>query len=407
MWRGLNLREHTEVALKAIPVAARGEGATEFEREVRDRVEHPFILPIFDQYVEGEYAWLVMPLAAGSLADALRHIGRFERPLALRVVLNLCGALAAVDDAGMVHRDVKPGNVMVMADGGVRLTDFGIVHVRRSGCTRTGTAVGTPEYMAPEQRSPPYKVRPATDVYALAMLLAELRTGERPGDVFVAKVAQALRARLREVGETDDSLADLVIAAMAHDPLERTATAFLFAEGLLRLAGPVAEDTRGLLGLFEPLGHVSSGLISPVAPSLASKFTAPQPPWTPASFVWVVGGATLAFAGGVGANRVSSWLEVGVAGIPSEWGPVERCADPWASLTDQRVMGPRESVGASAQDLDNDGHVDVVFASQHLHLLGNGGSGARRGRDMASRSGEHRDRPGRSQWRWSRGSARS
>lgn len=152
----------------------------EREAEVVMRLKHPNIVPTLDYGVDKGYAYLVMPmLKVGSLADRLR-----EGPLTPleggRVVMQLSSALQLAHGQGVVHRDVKPSNVLLDDQGNALLSDFGLARIHDASVSLTGSALlGTPAYMSPEQARGE-KVGPASDQYSLGVILYQLCTGHLP-----------------------------------------------------------------------------------------------------------------------------------------------------------------------------------------------------------------------------------
>jgi serine/threonine-protein kinase len=183
------------VALKSLSVSARG-GAAErqaFQRFLREaeaarRLDHPRIVRLFD--VDPDAGLLVFEhLPGGTLGDRLaeaRGEGTGLSPaLVRRLGLELLGALDAAHAAGVIHRDVKPANVLFDATGGAKLADFGAAHLLDFGGTQTGGFIGTLGYLAPEQVSDA-PIGPAADLYALGVTLFEALTGRQPftgGDI--------------------------------------------------------------------------------------------------------------------------------------------------------------------------------------------------------------------------------
>ena len=141
------------------------------------KVKHPNVVQVFDAGEEDGEAWLVMELVEGGTLASRIPLAPRE---AVRVMSAVCEALQAVHDAGLVHRDVKPENVLLTASGQVKLSDFGIAReTAGKGLTRPGAAMGTPGYVAPEVLAGQAATVRA-DVYALGAMLRQLVTGQTP-----------------------------------------------------------------------------------------------------------------------------------------------------------------------------------------------------------------------------------
>jgi len=187
VWLAWDEHLEREVALKVIPSDESGPGIGRAEREARvaARMNHPGIVSLFELGRDDEAFYLVSELVRGAtLADLLRAGALSDRDLA-RIGIALCEALAYAHASGVIHRDVKPANVMVVGEpaagaGFAKLTDFGVAHLASGDpLTRTGDVVGTLAYMAPEQADGE-RVGPPADVYALALTLYEGFSGENP-----------------------------------------------------------------------------------------------------------------------------------------------------------------------------------------------------------------------------------
>jgi serine/threonine protein kinase/ribosomal protein S27AE len=173
-----------EVAIKVLPIAFGHDQsfADRFNREARAmaRLSHPNIVTIHDAGEDQGRLYIVMAyIPGGTLKD--RMAGPLDLREVVRVVNGLAQALSYAHERGIVHRDVKPVNVLMDTDGRPILSDFGIVKVmtEREGLTRAGAGVGTPEYMSPEQcRGGPVDAR--ADIYALGVLVFEMLTGRTP-----------------------------------------------------------------------------------------------------------------------------------------------------------------------------------------------------------------------------------
>ena len=195
------------------------------------RLRHPAILPL---HAAGELegrGYMVVDLArGGSLLDHVRQNGLLAVGPAADVAISVLGALAAAHAAGIVHRDVKPGNVLLDPGGGVLLADFGSALNMAADIDRhtaTGDALGTFLYMAPEQRADARRAGPASDLYALATMLVRVTTPGKPRDLFMAAPGDARWDAVPAV------IRDLCIHATRLDPLARPQDAADMAERLL------------------------------------------------------------------------------------------------------------------------------------------------------------------------------
>ncbi|MDQ3953073.1 MAG: protein kinase [Actinomycetota bacterium] len=201
-----------------------------FEREARAAaaLSHPNVASVFDYGEDEATRFIVMELAPGrDLARVLREDGRLPPERARAIGVQICAALAHAHSAGLVHRDVKPANVIVDESGGVKVTDFGIA--RASGettLTATGSVLGSAQYMAPEQASGA-PVTPATDVYSAGIVLYEMLTnavpftGDSPVSVAMRHVSDEVPAPSSVVPGVPESLDRIVSRATAKDPARR------------------------------------------------------------------------------------------------------------------------------------------------------------------------------------------
>jgi hypothetical protein len=249
----------TEVAIKllpAMPLEAAAAVRERFAREARltARVQHPGVVKVLASDVAGDRPYLVLELVCGETLRQRLARGPMTIPEAARAAAATADVLAAAHAEGVLHRDIKPDNVMLAQDGSVRVLDFGIARAISDDAplTRTGEILGTPEYMAPEQLlDGPEATDARTDVHALGVLLYELLTQRSP--FHGANLFQALKlvesfvppapSSLRQLVPT--ALDEVVLRALQKRPKDRTPTAFEFANAV-REAVPAARPERAI-----------------------------------------------------------------------------------------------------------------------------------------------------------------
>jgi hypothetical protein len=186
VWLAHDERLDRPVAVKRIPLEGGENPRAEREALAAARLAHPGIVALYEAGRDDEAWWLVSELVRGRTLADLEREGALSDLDVVRIGLALCGALEHAHARGVIHRDVKPGNVMVpdsVEDGAgtAKLTDFGIARLAEleDALTRTGDVVGTLAYMAPEQAEG-RRITPAADLYALALVLYEAFSGTNP-----------------------------------------------------------------------------------------------------------------------------------------------------------------------------------------------------------------------------------
>ena len=193
VFRARQLDLDRDVAIKFIAERADDPSFGErFEREARTmaRLNHPNIVTIHSHGRTADgHGFIVMEYVAGGDLAQLIAAGRIPEPVALSLVEQVCSALAYAHEQGCVHRDIKPGNILIDTKGRVKVADFGLVKLlgesaATSALTVTGLGVGTPLYAAPEQTKLGAPVDHRADIYALGVLLYEMLTGEVPRGIF-------------------------------------------------------------------------------------------------------------------------------------------------------------------------------------------------------------------------------
>ena len=242
VYDGLDLRLERAVAVKLLrpEMAARDDVRTRFEAEARAAagLSHPNAVAVFDTGEHEGVPYLVMERLPGTtLADRIAE-GPVDPVWVCGAACGVLGALAVAHEAGIVHRDVKPGNILVAADGTAKIADFGIAKsvspsdgsTGGKDLTATGQLLGTPAYLAPE-RIEGEPASPRSDLWALGVVLYEALTGEKPFtgrtplEVASAVVSGNYVPLLTRRPDVDPLLASTVERAMATDPERRFATA--------------------------------------------------------------------------------------------------------------------------------------------------------------------------------------
>jgi serine/threonine protein kinase len=239
-----------------------------FQREAQavGRCVHPNIVAIYDFAVHEGNPFIAMEYVEGSnLSQALTRSGRFTPDTAIDVIGQVLDALACAHGAGIVHRDVKPANIL-LSDGRVKMTDFGISRSADSALTQSGSVIGSPSYMSPEQcRGDAVDVR--SDLFSTGVVLYELLSGERPfvarslAEVALQIMHQPAPALAAKCPGLSSAIVSVVDRALAKRPEDRFASAAGMAAALRQAdqdadrtviaRGPVTSFTDATLSTIE------------------------------------------------------------------------------------------------------------------------------------------------------------
>jgi serine/threonine protein kinase len=266
VYRAMQLALRREVAVKVLPSALTDQpGYLERfnrEAELAARMEHPNIVPVYDYGRQDDVTFIVMRLITGkTLIERMQryHYDVQSRP-SLREIANLltsmAGALDYAHEKGVIHRDIKPGNIMFDERGTPYISDFGIAQLveASTSLTQTGALIGTPAYMAPEMWRDE-SVTPTIDQYALAVVIYELLTGRRPFEADTPYVL--LTKHLNETPPpphtlrpgTPEAISDVLSRALAKKAEDRFETVGAFATAFDGAAAQVSEAFTGFFAL--------------------------------------------------------------------------------------------------------------------------------------------------------------
>ena len=248
VYKGRDTRLDRHVALKVCTIPDDGTALERFRREAKAAasLSHANLCPVHEFDVRDGIAYIAMGFIEGpSLAQWLRT-QTLEPCKAARLVLKLARAMQEAHDAGVIHRDLKPGNVAINKKGEPVILDFGLARQlddQRLRLTQQGGTMGTPAYMAPEQAMDAAEVGPAADVYSLGVMLYETMTGKVP---FSASSVMALMRKVvddppeppsRHNPAIDAELEAVCLKALAKTPQERYGSMQEFAIALARAIG--------------------------------------------------------------------------------------------------------------------------------------------------------------------------
>jgi serine/threonine-protein kinase len=236
---------------------------TRFLREARlaAALAHPNVVQVFDAGEDGGRPYIVMECVDGeTLAEVVARRGRLPAGEAVALALQACAGLQHAHDAGLVHRDVKPQNLLLRGDGTLKLVDFGIARAaEETRLTQTGTVLGTAAYLAPEQAAGE-EVTSAADVYSLGAVLYELLAGRTPytfetlAELAHRQSTEPIEPIAELAPDVPAALEDVVMRCLARNPAYRPASAAELAAEL-RAALPreaATAETKPLAAAFPP-----------------------------------------------------------------------------------------------------------------------------------------------------------
>jgi len=375
-----DVKHDRPVAVKVLkPDLAATLGHERFLREIQvtARLQHPNILPLYDSGDADGLLYYVMPYVVGeSLSELLAREKQLGLEDAVAIAREVAEALAYAHSYGLIHRDIKPDNVM-MSNGHAIVADFGIARaLSEAGAqklTQTGMAVGTPAYMSPEQAAGDPGVDTRADVYSLGCMLYEMLVGQIP---FTGPNAMAILARHTMDHVTPPSimrqsippeLEDVVLRAMEKVPADRYRTAGEVVDALKAIergAGRVSGPRASIRARSSQMGVRASqmGMRTPQALEGLEE-TRPRRRWP--LFAGIGGGVVVVLGAG-------AWLLFGRGGAPAV--PVVGGLDPRnIAVLYFQDLSPDSSLGAIADGI-TEGLINQLASVQQLHVVSRNGS---------------------------------
>ncbi|HET6499099.1 MAG TPA: Stk1 family PASTA domain-containing Ser/Thr kinase [Coriobacteriia bacterium] len=278
------------------------------EAQAAGNLSHPAIVNIYDWGGDNETYYIVMEYVRGTdLKRVVDERGAVDPLKAAEYAAQVCAALAVAHGYDIIHRDIKPHNIVLMPDGGVKVMDFGIARAGNTTMTQTGSVLGTAQYVSPEQAQG-RALGPASDLYSLGVVLYELVTGRPPfsADTPVAVALKQVNEEpvppRRVNPDVPEALEAVILRAMRKDPAARYASAQEMRADLKRVlsGAPVEAATAAP-------GRVDETSVLPAVPRAADGGPRVRPvpvrrrtwPWVVALAVLAVAGVGVAWAAGV------------------------------------------------------------------------------------------------------------
>jgi eukaryotic-like serine/threonine-protein kinase len=335
-----------DVAIKVLP-ADTVEGADarrRFHREARaaSALNHPSVVAIYEIGSADGIDFIAMEYVPGQTLRELLRRRLFSAPEAARYAFQIADALAKAHAAGVVHRDLKPGNIMITDDGLVKVLDFGIARLSEAAApvpgdattksvfaTREGIALGTVAYMSPEQGRGE-EAGPQSDIFSLGIVLFEMLSGQKPfgGDTDLARLHSLHFSPPKDLR---------VVSPDLPDGLVRVVQRMLEKDLGARYASMA--EVRQALGPF--VGHAPDPAAAPSSPDRARHVVdAPRPPRRAVRRIALAGVALLAIAAAIGVARVA-WMSMSAARVPGAGelaAPVAEPASPYDLVRQARAL---------------------------------------------------------------------
>ena len=223
----LELDRKIALKLLSFEYATDSEFIVRFKQEAKAaaRLNHPNIVTIYEMKQVGDYAFIAMEYIDGETLADLNAKGTLPQNRALEITIQICEGLRKAHQAGVIHRDLKPGNIMINLDGGVKILDLGLAKlIGDTGITRSGKTMGTPHYMSPEQVKGKKGIDQRSDIFSFGVVLYEMLTKELPfqGDNMLTIALEIVHINAQPISdytsETSPGLQKIVEKALKKDP---------------------------------------------------------------------------------------------------------------------------------------------------------------------------------------------
>ena len=260
VWKGYDIELGRVVAIKAL----RGDLTNEESKLLRLRAEahnsanlaHPNIAALFEYYEHDSIGFLIMEyVPSDSLADIYRSRGSLEPTELLPILIQTARGLYVAHSHGVIHRDVKPANIMVSETGEVKITDFGVSYSTNQGqITQDGMVVGTAQYISPEQAQG-LQATPQSDIYSLGVVAYEGLCGHRPftGATPVDIAAAHVNDPVPPLPDSiDTQLTSFIMSMLAKDPRDRPANALVVSHTLAKIEQRLLDQQIGQTEMMDP-----------------------------------------------------------------------------------------------------------------------------------------------------------
>jgi serine/threonine protein kinase len=258
------------------------------EGAVLATLQHPNIVEVLGTFLEGGMSSIVMELLEGGTLRDLMRSQRLDLERSKNVLIQVASALAYAHARGVIHRDIKPDNIMLVGNDHVKVTDFGVARIMREGgtlATKTGLAIGTPLYMAPEQVEGS-RVDGRADIYSLGAVMYQMATGRPPfegDDPLTVAFKQVHRSPDPPSTISEDVPSDweaVILKALAKNPADRFQTATAMEEAITALSTDpsTAPRARAPVSAVEPPPHVDAAATGFPSDTAANTSATREPP---------------------------------------------------------------------------------------------------------------------------------
>ena len=368
VWRVVDSKYDIERAVKTLHVTETETAMNRFQQEVRImmRLQSPHIVTVFESFIEEERLHIVMEKCAGSLDTWSKMYGPMPPKLAVQVMIQLLKGLQVAHTKGVVHRDIKPHNVLIAEDGTVKLADFGLalLYLSPESLTKTGALLGSLAFMAPEQRINPSEVTPACDVYSATMTLAWLLEASNVADLYLSETITGLREKY------PSELVDIIEKGGLHKPDDRYNSAQEMMQALKAIEHTLPDSEHSLMGLQLVEVSIHDLMPSPSQPVTTQNQSMELKALNSVRWMLIVVVVLLiGISGAVIWQLQSSGNEVAVLDAEEAGPAIPMCEQPIRSFNRLTKLGPKESVQVLFEDLNQDGKQDAFFVNQYSQSL--------------------------------------